>query len=304
MTRSPQVLVGLPVFNGEKYLALAIESILNQTLADLRLVISDNASTDATEEICRKYAQADSRVHYFRQTRNLGLVPNFNFVYQPAGEPYFKWAGHDDLLEPTLLERCVELLENDSEAVLAQTLSFEIDERGARLRTFDYDFRLNAARPQDRLWRLLWAKHLTELWGVLRTELVDKIRKMGSYPGSDRNFTAELLLLGPVGYVEEHLFSKRSHADSYTGGAVQGKRARILWHDSNARVSIVPVGLINLREYIQSIMMLPLSPRERVACLRVVTEWGLRRGIEDLTGRHDAYRDKVAREYRLRRQPS
>jgi glycosyltransferase involved in cell wall biosynthesis len=302
MRKPARVLVGLPVFNGEKYVGRAIESILNQTLADLRLVVSDNASTDNTEEICRAYAKADSRVHYFRQKSNLGLVPNWNFVCQPAGERYFKWAGHDDLLEPTCIERCVVLLENDPQLALAQTLSFEIDATGTRIRTYDDDFRLNAARPRDRLWRVLWATHLTEVWGVLRTELLRKIRRMGSYVGSDRNFTAELLLLGSVGYVEEHLFSLRSRPDSYGGGAVQGKRSRILWHDSNARVSIVPDGLINVREYIRSIMTLPLSQRERVACLRVVMEWGLRRGLEELTGRRNAYRAKVAAEDALRRQ--
>jgi glycosyltransferase involved in cell wall biosynthesis len=302
MTRPAQVLIGLPVFNGEKYVAAAIESILNQTLADLRLVISDNASTDATEEVCRKYAQADSRVHYFRQARNLGLVPNFNFVYQPAGEPYFKWTGHDDILQSTYLERCVDLLERDSSLALAQSLALEVDTTGAKTRTFYDDIRLSGARPRDRIWRLLWAKHLTEQWAVLRTQLVDKIRPLGSYPGSDRNFNAELLILGDMGYVEEPLLHLRAHPDSYGSGAVLGKRSRFLWHDSSAQVPRLPSGLINLREYFRSVLTLPLPRRERIACLRVVAEWGLRRGFEQLTGRADSYRDKIVREYPLRRQ--
>jgi glycosyltransferase involved in cell wall biosynthesis len=300
MTRPPRVLIGLPVFNGEKYLAPAIESILSQTLADFRLVISDNASTDATEMVCRKYTQADSRVHYFRQARNLGQIPNFNFVYQPAGEPYFKWTGHDDVLGPTYLERCVELLENDSSLALAHSLASEIDTAGGTIRTFHDDIRLSGARPRDRLWRLLWAKHLTEQWAVLRTRLVDMIWPLGSYPGSDRNFNAKLLILGDIGYVEEPLLHLRAHPDAYGSGAVVGKRSQFLWHDSNAQVPRVPSGLITLREYFQSVMTLPLPKRERIACLRVVTEWGLRRGFEELTGRGDSYREKVVREYPLR----
>jgi glycosyltransferase involved in cell wall biosynthesis len=291
----------MPVFNGEDYVGVAIESVLNQSLPDLRLVIGDNASTDATEEICREYARADRRVEYFRHESNLGLVPNWNFVYHPAGEPYFRWAGHDDVLEPQLLERCVTLLDEDPTLSLAQTLCFEIDAAGVRVRTFDDDLRLGAARPHERVWRLLWSKHLTEVWGVFRTELAAKMRKMGSYVGSDRNFTADLLLLGNVGYVEEHLFGKRSHAGSYGGGAVQGKRARVAWHDSAAKVPVVPNGLINVREYVRSILTLPLTPRDRMACLRVVMEWGLRRGVEELVGRPDAYRDKVERELARRR---
>ncbi len=301
---SPQVLIGLPVFNGAKYIGSAIESLQNQTLGDFRLVIGDNASTDDTEEISRTYAHDDSRIEYFRHEKNLGLVPNMRFVYQPAGEPYFKWTGHDDTLEPTYLERCVALLDHDSSLALAHSLALEIDTTGAKTRTFYDDIRLSGARPRDRLWRLLWAKHLTEQWAVMRTALVDVIRPMGSYPGSDRNFNAELLMLGDMGYVEEPLLYVRAHPDAYGSGGVSGKRSQFLWHDSNARVPRVPSGLINLKEYFRSVMTLPLPRRERVACLRVVTEWGLRRGFEELTGRGDSYREKIAREYPLRRQPS
>ena len=301
---SARVLVGMPVFNGEDYVRTAIESVLNQTLSDVRLVVGDNASSDATEEICREYARADRRVEYFRHKSNLGLVPNWNFVYQPRGEPYFRWAGHDDVLEPPLLERCVGLLDEDPTISLAQTLSFEIDAAGERLRTYDDDLRLRARRPHERLWRLLWSKHLTEVWGVFRTDLASKMRKMGSYVGSDRNFTADLLLLGNVGYVEEHLFGKRSHGGSYGGGAVQGKQARVAWHDSAATVPVVPSGLINVREYVRSILTLPISHRDRVACFRVVIEWGSRRALEEIVGRPDAYRDKVAREFARRRRQS
>jgi glycosyltransferase involved in cell wall biosynthesis len=301
---SPQILIGLPVFNGSKYIGSAIESLLNQTLSDFRLVIGDNASTDETEEICRSYARADTRINYFRHGKNLGGVANFRFVYQPAGEPYFKWTGHDDILEPTYLERCVSLLDHDSSLALAQSLTVEIDTTGAKSRTFYDDIRLSGARPRDRIWRLLWAKHLTQIWAVMRTELVDMIRPMGTYPGSDRNFSAELLLLGDMGYVEEHLLSLRSRPDAYGGGPARGKRSRYLWHDSNAHVPIVPSGLINLREYFRSVMTLPLPKRERLACLRVLAGWGIRRGFEEITGRHDSYRNKIAREYPLRREPS
>ena len=296
---SSRVLIGLPVFNGAKYIGSAIESLLNQTLSEFRLVIGDNASTDDTEDICRSYARVDPRINYFRHGKNLGGVANFRFVYRPAGEPYFKWTGHDDTLEPTYLERCVAVLENDSSLALAQSLALEIGPTGAKSRTFYDEIRLSGARPRDRLWRLLWARHVTQIWAVMRTELVDMVRPMGTYPGSDRNFSAELLMLGDMGYVEEHLLCLRSRPDAYGGGAVRGKRSRFLWHDSNAKVPIAPSGLINLREYFRSVMTLPLPKRERVACLRVVTEWGLRRGFEELTGRGESYRDRIAREYPL-----
>jgi glycosyltransferase involved in cell wall biosynthesis len=302
MTRPARVLVGLPVFNGAEYIASAIESVLSQTLTDFRLIIGDNASTDETEDICRTYAGGDGRIEYFRHSKNLGVVPNFRFVYQPDGESYFKWTGHDDILEPTYLERCVGLLEDDSSLALAQSLVLEIDTTGNKRPPFYDVMRLSGARPRDRIWRLLWARHTTQIWGVMRTAFVDRIRPMGSYPGSDRNFSAELLLLGDIAYVEEPLLCLRSRQDAYGGGAVSGKRSRFLWHDSNAKVPVIPTGLVNVREYLRSIVTLPLSTRERLACLRAVSGWGIRRSFEEITGRHDSYREAIQRDYARRRQ--
>jgi hypothetical protein len=130
----------------------------------------------------------------------------------------------------------------------------------------------------------------------MRTELLDRIRPMGSYPGSDRNFSAELLMLGDIGYVDDHLLCLRSRQDAYGGGAASGKRSRFLWHDSSAKVPLTPTGLTNLREYLRSVMTLPLPTRERLACIGVIAEWGVRRAFEEITGRHDSYRDRIERD--------
>ena len=111
MSSIADVTIGLPVRNGEQYIADAIESVLRQTHADLRMVIADNASTDRTEEICRDHARRDSRVTYHRHPTNIGAGPNFDFTYRmAAGSPFFRWMAHDDLLSPTCLERSVAAL--------------------------------------------------------------------------------------------------------------------------------------------------------------------------------------------------
>ena len=117
----PAVSVGLPVYNGERYLAEAIESVLRQTFADFELVISDNASTDRTAEICRSFARADGRVRYHRNEANLGALPNFNRVFDLGRGRYFKWAAHDDVLRPELLRRCVDVLEDNRDAVVCES---------------------------------------------------------------------------------------------------------------------------------------------------------------------------------------
>src|SRR5688500_6871770 len=97
MTRtSPIVTIGMPVFNGEASVRQAIECLLGQTFAEFELIISDNASRDGTEAICREYAASDSRVRYIRQNENLGVLANFEFVLDQAGGEFFMWAAADD----------------------------------------------------------------------------------------------------------------------------------------------------------------------------------------------------------------
>jgi glycosyltransferase involved in cell wall biosynthesis len=92
----PLVSVGLPVYNGERYLSRALDSILEQSLSDFELIISDNASSDTTEAICRDYARRDPRIRYVRQRENLGAPRNWNFVVHEARGRYFKWASASD----------------------------------------------------------------------------------------------------------------------------------------------------------------------------------------------------------------
>lgn len=96
MSQRHSVSIGMPVFNGEKFVREALDSLMGQTFTDFELIISDNASTDATEPICRSYACHDSRIRYIRQPVNLGALPNFQFVLNKASGEYFMWAACDD----------------------------------------------------------------------------------------------------------------------------------------------------------------------------------------------------------------
>ena len=114
----PRVSIGLPVFNGERYLVSTIDSILAQRFTDFELIVSDNASTDRTGEICRDYAHRDPRVRYFRNERNLGVGPNYDGCFHRARGTYFKWASNDDLLAPTYLLKAVASLVSSPDAEL------------------------------------------------------------------------------------------------------------------------------------------------------------------------------------------
>src|SRR5215467_6020398 len=99
----PKVSIGLPVYNGENYVANAIMRLLAQTFHDFELVISDNASADRTREICLSFAQQDKRIRYHRNETNIGLAANHNRTFELSTGQYFKWAAHDDDFPPTML---------------------------------------------------------------------------------------------------------------------------------------------------------------------------------------------------------
>ena len=106
----PKISVGMPVYNGEPYLGISIESILAQTFGDFELIISDNASTDHTEEICRDFASKDDRIIYSRNEENIGAAGNYNRLVDMASADYFRWSNADDVFAPELHERCVAVL--------------------------------------------------------------------------------------------------------------------------------------------------------------------------------------------------
>jgi glycosyltransferase involved in cell wall biosynthesis len=96
MNATPRLSIGLAVYKGENYLAESLDALLDQSCENFELIISDNASTDGTADICRRYEKQDSRILYVRQPRNIGLAPNHNFVFEQAREELFKWAYHDE----------------------------------------------------------------------------------------------------------------------------------------------------------------------------------------------------------------
>ncbi|GAB4524375.1 MAG: glycosyltransferase family 2 protein [Pleurocapsa sp.] len=289
----PRIVIGLPVYNGENYLSKAIESILAQSFTDFQLFIGDNASTDATESICRQYAQRDSRIKYHRHKQNIGAAPNFNFLFQPGDAPYFKWAAHDDMLEPDYLRQCIELLDRDSSIVIAHSPAFEIDQDDNKVRTYDgINLSLNADRPRDRFWRLVWTEHFTEIFGVMRSQIIAKTKLHGSYVGSDRNFLAEILLHGNIGYTSDRLFCRREHPESYVA-ALKDNAQRRQWFDPKANYPDRLTGLIKAKEYSSAIASAPIPVSEKISCWGMLIEFVARRSIEVAFTNGNGYREKM-----------
>lgn len=113
------VTIGLPLYNDARYLSKALDSLLAQSFTDFEILISDNASTDQSPQICAEYAKKDSRIRYVRQERNLGARDNFVFVLHQAGSEFFMWAASDDRWHPDFLQECVIALRRDPECAVA-----------------------------------------------------------------------------------------------------------------------------------------------------------------------------------------
>lgn len=103
----------MPVFNGASTVAAAIRSLLDQSFPDFELIISDNASTDATQQVCEHFAALDPRIRYVRQPSNIGAAPNFEYVLNQSSGKYFMWAASDDSWHSQFVERNLAVLRRD-----------------------------------------------------------------------------------------------------------------------------------------------------------------------------------------------
>jgi len=155
----PRVTFGVPVRNGEATVARCLDSILRQDFEDFEVVVSDNASTDATCARVEAIAALDPRVRLVRRETNVGLIENFNGVAREARGEFFRWIGADDWLEPDYTSACVAALDAHPEAIVA-TSGFDLvdPEGGTIARDYSGEF-LESASPRRRLARLLWFFH-------------------------------------------------------------------------------------------------------------------------------------------------
>ena len=216
----PTVTIGLPVFNGERFIAEAIRSIQAQTFSSFILLISDNASSDSTAQICEEFARLDERVEYHRQDQNVGAVANYNYVLGEARTPYFKWAAADDVLDPTFLDRCVSTLEEDRGLISCCSKVARIDEesrsgRVASPTTFggplSMQVRGSSTRSANRT-------RAFPLFGVYRTDVLRRTLLLGNHVGADRTLLAELALHGPSFELDRYLLFRRIHPASFSSG--------------------------------------------------------------------------------------
>src|SRR5579862_2506274 len=283
-SRNISVSIGLPVYNGERFLESTLDSLLVQTYRDFELIICDNCSSDRTESICRSYAARDARIRYYRNSVNIGAPRNFNRTVELASGGFFKWAAVGDLVAPQLIERCLAVLEQRPEVVLCYPKTRLIDESGNPLRDYDDKLDLQFATPQQRLAHLLWNLHMCNApFGLFRTAALRQTRLFGAFPDSDHVFLAEIALLGRVVELPERLFSRRMFENSavkypslYDRLAFVDPGKRRQWHFPHWDLFLA---------HLSAIQRAPLSWLERLSCYAKMHIWLRQSGaglIQDL----------------------
>ncbi|QOV21219.1 glycosyltransferase family 2 protein [Anabaenopsis elenkinii] len=284
MSNQPKLSIGLPVYNGEKFLKSALDSLLAQTFADFELIISDNASTDQTEAICRAYAAQDQRIRYYRNPINLGCAPNFNRVFDLSVGEYFKWAAYDDLHAPEFLIKCVEVLDHNPQVILCHSHVYLIDENGSFLQPYNIQLKTDSPQPHERFHQLL-SKHLCyQLYGVIRAQALRKVPPMGSHGTADGILLLRIGLLGEFYEIPEYLFFARSHPQQSlsmyfpdyhlltqgesqdTGKILPDFYGYTVWFDSANQGKILFPHWRIVWEYMRSVWLFPLSLYQRLRC--------------------------------------
>jgi glycosyltransferase involved in cell wall biosynthesis len=265
MTQTPLVAVGMPVYNGARWLREAIDSILAQTFDDFELLISDNASTDSTQSICRDYAKSDRRVRYHRNAQNVGLNNNWTLAFKRASAKYFKWASCNDICDPRLLERCVGLLESRPDVVLCYGRTRLMLDEAPGGEPYDDDLTTDQTSACARMRHILERIQLNNaINGVIRAKVLAQSGLIGDYFSSDNVLLAELALHGHIVQLPEELFRRRMTADAAT--RLKSERERIAYFQP---ASANPMSFQNWKlvgGYFAAAARAPLPPGEK-ACV-------------------------------------
>jgi glycosyltransferase involved in cell wall biosynthesis len=277
-SRVPLVSIGLPIYNGARFVREAVDSILAQTFTDFELIVSDNASTDATQAICEGYAAGDPRVRYYRNERNMGASYNYNRVTELSRGKYIRHAAHDDVLAPENLERCVAVMEADDAVALCYPQMSRIDENGAVIDTYANSLHLRDPDPVVR-WRRFHrlcddGSMCDPVFGLFRGSVLRATPVLGRFAAADMVLLAEVALRGQIHEVPEVLFFERWHAGTSVN-ANPTPDDRAAWFDPAARgrwENHLPQYRW-LREYLAILARVPLTLQDRVACATVLIPW-------------------------------
>lgn len=258
----PLVTIGVPVFNGERFIARTLDSLLNQTVMDFEIIISDNALTDDTQSICEDYARRDRRIRYIRQSDNFGAASNWNFLVHEARGKFFKWSSSSDYCSPVMLERCIGVMQDDASIALCYGRTQIVDEDERKIEICAGDTGYEDARPSDRFAHVRSSLQLNNpISGVFRLDILLRTRLILYYPSGDLVLPAELALHGKLCMLPDVLLFRRKAFGTFTYMLTPLELQRIYQPKAT-----VPMRLIRARrhmDYMISFLRAPIPISEK-----------------------------------------
>jgi glycosyltransferase involved in cell wall biosynthesis len=271
-----RVSIGVPVYNGDRYLSEALQSLADQTFSDFEVIVSDNGSTDRTRAIVESFVDRDDRFRYRRQATNRGAAWNFNEVARLATGDYFKWASHDDVHAPGFLARCVDVLDAaPDDVVLCYPRTIMIDAAGSPIGPYQDELDLRSPQPSRRFDAYL--RNYTKsnaIFGLHRRDRLMETRLLGNYVSSDLVLLAEIVLNGQVWEIPEELFYRRQH-EGMSRLANTTPEEVTHWFDPDKGTDHLMPRSRLFAEDVRAIARASISTGERLRALRsLVTVWG------------------------------
>lgn len=223
---SVSVHIGMPVYNGARFIGEALRSLSDQSFGDWELVVADNASTDETEDICREFAKADSRIKYVRHEQNIGAPKNFRYVLEQATAPYFMWAAADDVWGPDFIGNCFKRLTARPDCGMAFTGLEVIDSFGQIIRHCPDIPGFSGGPEFTTIARYVWSPEFhgkaNLIYSLYRTELCKAAHNRFPFTldwGGDMCFNLAAMTMGGVDVVSDVHFFKRDPRSSDRQGA-------------------------------------------------------------------------------------
>jgi glycosyltransferase involved in cell wall biosynthesis len=278
---SPRLTVACPVYNADEYLESALASLVDQSYDDYEIFISDNGSTDRTEEICRAFAAEHDRIRYVRSEVNHGLSWNWNTLIAGARGEYYKCAAHDDLHAHDHLARTTAVLDERPDVVLCYPKTIDIDATGNELGIHPDNLDLQQPTAHERLGHLLrYMRFCNPIFGVMRTEVLRSTGWMRPYGKADRVLLAEMSMRGKFFEYPQPLFYRRLFSGRSLEKYDAGELDRFMHSSSEP-----PTGYPWTRLFFahaEAIRRAPLPASERARCFGVfLKEWRFYRGAAD-----------------------
>ena len=222
----------LATYNGEKYLKEQIDSILEQTYSDFRLLISDDGSTDDTRKILEEYKNKDSRIQVFFQESNLGVVKNFEFLLKKVESAYYMFSDQDDIWKAEKIEKSLNKIENDNCDLVYSDLEV-VDEKLNV--TYESYWKLkgiyNKIKKYNNFESLYLNNFVTGCTIISKKELIDTylpLPNTSKYVLHDYWISLILSQNGKIDYIEEPLIKYRQHKNNKVGSKKKSNELRTI----------------------------------------------------------------------------